>query len=410
MNEEVLYLPKEDILRAAENFPTPFFLYEERRLRENCRRLRDAFAKLFSGFRPLYAVKANPNPHLLKIIISEGFGLDASSESEAWIAKKLGVGGMFTGNYNPPEELKPAKDAGFILNLDDVSMIPFLDKIGVPDKLSFRVNPGIGKASLATNVLAGPDAKFGIPFEQAPEAYKKAKEKGVKEFGIHMMTGSNVLDESYFPAIVERLFSIIADVASQTGIEISFMNIGGGFGVPYKLEEKSLDIEAVASHVRKIFDEQCGKHGIKEPVLFVEPGRYLTANAGWLVSRATVIKDGYKKFIGVDAASNDMPRPWMYGAYHHASVLNGSTAKEKVSIVGRLCENGDQLARERMLPAARPGDVVVIHNCGGHAYAMGGNYNGRPRHAEYLLADDGSFRKIRRAETSEDLYRTVESF
>lgn len=581
MNQQVLYFPKEGVAKAVEQFETPFFLYEEARIRENCRNFKAAFEKYFprrqadtsawqdasgakredltgdswAGFRPLYAVKANSNPEILKIIREEGFGFDCSSESECWITAKISgdtldgksdVGngdflGMFTGNYNPASELEMAKDAGFILNLDDVSMLDFfavgggekqvspmatrgeagLEKedvqlgvmkarddevalngamsMSVPETLSFRINPGVGKATIASNVFAGPNAKYGVPFEKAAEAYGLAKKAGVKHFGIHMMTGSNVPmeDQDYFANIVRKLFDIVADIKNKTWIEIEFMNIGGGFGVPYRPEEKSLDMEAVAKSVRRAFDEKCREHGLREPLLMAEPGRWIVADAGWLVAKVIVIKDSYKKFVGIDASSNDMPRPAIYGAYHYVSVVkkrncarqssaalsgnaeksvpgysgqgglqnltdqefvpgngksvtgdtfsenlsgvsgSGGEEKELVSIVGRICENNDQLAQDRLLPKCKIGDVIVIHNSGGHAYAMGHNYNGRPRHAEYLLEGDGlpesqqqargqgssetpseagragygekiRLRMIRRAETFEDLYRTTE--
>lgn len=455
INQQVVYFPKEAVLRAVEKFETPFFLYDEARLRENCRNFKKAFTKYFpdrrtvgkrcggfanlqTGFIPLYAVKANNNPELLKIIKEEGFGFDCSSESEAWITQKIGGWGMYTGNYTPVETLKYAKECGLILNLDDISMVPFLREIecGVSaptnaDCLSFRINPGIGGGERISVVTAGPDAKFGVPFEKAAEAYKAARELGVKKFGIHMMTGSNVPDENYFAKTVERLFEIVADIKEKTGIEIDFMNIGGGFGVPYKPEDKSLDIELVAKLIRGVFDRQCKKFGLKEPVLMAEPGRYIVADTGWLVGRVQVIKDGYKKFIGIDASSNDMPRPSIYGAYHYVTVVKkdertraqgsgagtSETGKsvtgdafhgalEKVSVVGTICENNDQFAKDRELPICEIGDIIVIHNCGGHAFAMGHNYNGKLRHAEYLLRKNGELRMIRRAETIEDLYKT----
>jgi diaminopimelate decarboxylase len=259
-------------------------------------------------------------------------------------------------------------------------------------------------------VFAGPNAKYGVPLEKASEAYAKAKEIGVKHFGIHTMTGSNVPTEesTYFANIVRKLFEIIAEIKERVGIEIEFINIGGGFGVPYRPEEESLNIDEIAASIKKVFDEQCEKYNLKPPKLIAEPGRWIAANAGWLVGKVNVIKDSYKKFVGIDASSNDMPRPSIYGAYHHASVIQQkpNPEKETVSVVGRICENNDQLAKDRELPKMEIGDTVVIHNCGAHAYAMGHNYNGRPRHAEYLIEKDGNIRKIRREETIEDLYET----
>lgn len=426
MNPEVIYYPKEAVLKAVEKFETPFFLYSEKRIRENCRKFKGAFDKYFSGkdghnFWPLYAVKANSNPQVLKIIIDEGFDFDASSETEIWLAEKLGAGGMFTGNYNPASELKMAKDAGLIVNLDDESMLDFFEEgtIEIPETIAFRINPGVGNSTIKSAILAGPDAKYGVPFEKAAEAYARAKSLGVKKFGIHMMTGSNVPieEQDYFANIVRKLFDVVADIKAKTGIEIELMNIGGGFGVPYRPEQKSLDIERLAQSVREAFDEKCKEHGLKEPRLMAEPGRYIVADAGWLVSKVVVIKDSYKKFVGIDASSNDMPRPSIYGAYHHVTVIPHATGGrsgdensrhlETVSIVGSICENNDQLAQDRELPVCKRGDIVVIHNCGGHAFSMGHNYNGRLRHAEYLLDLNEEFRQIRKPETAEYLYQNV---
>ncbi|EKD92710.1 MAG: hypothetical protein ACD_28C00357G0004 [uncultured bacterium] len=401
------YFPEEKIRQAADRFETPFFLYDEGRIRENSRHFREVFTHYFPNFEPLYAIKANPNPHVAKLILQEGFGIDASSESEIWLAQRLGAKGMYTGNYTPEAEMRAVQTSGLLLNLDDISLLETMELIGVPDVLSFRINPGIGKGSMKSNVFAGADAKFGVPFEQAPEAYRRAKAMGVKRFGIHMMTGSNVLDESYFETIVAKLLEIVAIIRDEAGVEIEFLNMGGGFGVPYRPEEKPLDLDRVAAGVRRAFDEAVERYGIREPQLMAEPGRYLTCDAGWLVSRVQVIKDGYKKFVGIDASSNDMPRPSIYEAHHEITVLTEEIQREVVSVVGRICENSDQFAKDRNLPVMKPGDVVAIHNCGAHAHAMGHNYNGRVRHAEIFLREDGSFQLIRRAETIEDLFRTV---
>jgi diaminopimelate decarboxylase len=282
-----------------------------------------------------------------------------------------------------------------------------IERIGVPEALSFRINPGIGKGDRGSNVLAGPDAKYGIPWEKAGVAYARARDMGVKRFGIHMMTGSNVLDEAYFGEITLTLFDIVAQIKKETGVEIDCMNIGGGFGVPYRPDEKSVDVEAVAKNVRFAFDTAIEKYNLKEPELMIEPGRYIGADAGWLVGKVVSIKDGYKRFIGIDASANDMPRPSIYGAYHHVTIMNDSDEMEIVSVVGSICENNDQFGKDRTLPKASIGDTVVIHNCGAHAHAMGHNYNGKPRHAEYMVESGGNIKKIRRAETVEDLFATT---
>lgn len=410
MNAAVLDLPTADIRRTAGKYPTPFFLYSERKIRANCSVFRDSFRSFFPSFEPLYAVKANNNPRLLGIIFSEGFGADASSEAEAWIVKKLGGRGMYTGNYTAPDEFRfVAKTGAFLLNLDDITMLPAVRKIGVPEFLSFRVNPGISKGGMKSLYLAGPDAKYGVPLAQAVTAYRRAKHMGVKRFGIHAMTGSNVLDEAYFESVAMILLETAGKLKKELGIRIERMNIGGGFGVPYRPKEKSLDLRRVAEGVRRAFDRQCAKYGLPEPLLMAEPGRIIMADTAWLVGRVNVVKEGYKKFAGIDAGMNDLPRPAIYDAYHHVTVVGKklSGKKQKINIVGRLCENNDQFARDRRLPVVRVGDLIAIHNAGAHAYAMGHNYNTRLRSAEYLLKENGSILKIRRAETFEDIFRTV---
>ena len=414
VNPKVIDLPTKDILRAARRYPTPFFIYSEKKIRANCSCFRDSFRSFFPTFDPLYAVKANTNPHLLKIIFSEGFGADASSEAEAWITGKLGGRGMYTGNYTTEQEFRFVARTGiFMLNLDDISMLPTIKKIftpNMPEFLSFRVNPGISKGGMKSLYLAGPDAKYGVPLEKIVEAYRCAKQMGVKRFGLHAMTGSNVLDEAYFESVATILLDIAGRLKRELGIQLERLNIGGGFGMPYRPEEKSLDLRRVAEGVRRAFDRQCAKYDMRAPILMAEPGRMIMADAGWLVGRVSVIKESYKKFAGIDAGMNDLPRPAIYDAYHHATVVGRSLAgkKEKINIVGRLCENNDQFAKDRLLPIVRVGDLIAIHNAGAHAYAMGHNYNNRLRSAEYLVAEKGAILKIRRAETIQDLFRTVD--
>ncbi|MBU4200638.1 MAG: diaminopimelate decarboxylase [Verrucomicrobia bacterium] len=408
INPKVIYLPTAAIQRAVRRYPTPFFLYEEQRIRENCRRFRDTFRKYFPSFAPLYAVKANTNPSLLKIIFSEGFGADASSEAEAWITRRLGGCGMYTGNYTTPEEFQfVLKTGGFQLNLDDISMLPTIRRLGAPEFLSFRVNPGLSQGGMKSLFLAGPDAKYGVPLEDIAAAYRQARSLGVKRFGIHAMTGSNVLDKTYFAAVAAKLLQIVARINREAGIVIERLNIGGGFGVPYRPEQKSLDLEAVARGVRQAFDAQCARYGITEPILMAEPGRCIMADTGWLIGRVHVIKNSQKTFVGIDAGMNDLPRPAIYDAYHQVTVLGKPLrgVVKKVNVVGRLCENNDQFARDRMLPVVKVGDFLVIHNAGAHAFAMAHNYNNRLRSAEYLLTRRGIMCRIRRAETIRDLFR-----
>jgi diaminopimelate decarboxylase len=410
-NHEVLRYPKREIGQAVNHFPTPFFIYEEDRIRENCQRLKSAFAKYFANFTPLYAVKANSNPHLLKIIQDEGFGFDCSSPSELWIVNQINGWGMYTGNYTTLDEFRFAQQfAQFRLNLDDISGLETIRQVGIPEFLSFRINPDLSPANkLSCHIMAGEGAKYGVPWEQAVEAYSRAKRLGVKRFGIHMMTGSNILDEAYFSAITEKLFDIMGQIKNQLGIDFDYLNIGGGLGIPYHPSEPSLNLETIAANLKRVFEQKCQTYGLKEPALMVEPGRFISANAGYLVSKVQVIKAGYKTFVGIDAGSNDMPRPALYGAYHHISILNKETQPqtEKVNVVGRLCVNTDQLAKDRLLPNPSIDDVLIIHSVGGYGYVLGHNFNGRLRSAEYLITPDKEIKQIRRAETIEDLFQTV---
>ena len=411
-NPDVTALPEAAIERALERFETPFYIYDEAKVRAKCRALVRAFGSRFARFEPLYAVKANTNPEVLRIVYSEGFGGDCSSEAEAWITRELGASGMYTGNYTTEAEYRFVKDSGLLINLDDVSMLPMVERNGAPEFLSFRINPGIARGGMKSLVFAGEDAKFGVPAEQAVEAYRGAQRLGVRRFGIHMMTGSNVLDEGYFELTASKLLDIAGEIRRQLGIEFEFerVNIGGGFGVPYRPEEPSLDLERLASGVRRAIDEGCARHGLREPSLMIEPGRWVLADCGWLVATVHVVKNARKTFAGVDAGMNDLPRPSIYDAYHHITVLGKPPGAPlaPVSVVGRLCENNDQFAKDRMLPPIEVGDRVVIHNAGAHCYAMSHNYNNRLRCAEVLLAEDGTLRQIRRAETFEDLFKTVE--
>ncbi len=409
INQNVVDLPTAKIKEAVNKLQTPFFIYDENKIRKNCQTFSQTFADKFPGFAPLFAVKANTNPDLLKIIFSEGFGADASSEAEAWIAHKLGQWGMYTGNYTKEDEFKFVKKCNLMINLDDISMLPTLKKIGMPEFISFRINPGISKGGMKSLFFAGPDAKYGVPAEGVVDAYRKAKRMGVKRFGMHTMTGSNVLDEKYFPAVAGKLLDLAAELKNKLKIDLEYINIGGGFGVPYKPNEKSLDLNKVVNGLRKVFNQKCKEHNIKEPTLMAEPGRWIMADTGWLIGKVNVIKDSYKKFAGIDCGMNDLPRPAIYDAYHHITVLGKSlkARQEKINIVGRLCENNDQFAKERLLPKIKIGDHIVIHNAGAHAYAMGHNYNNRPRSAEYLIKTKGGFKKIRRAETIEDLFKTT---
>jgi diaminopimelate decarboxylase len=321
----------------------------------------------------------------------------------------MGAQGTHTGNYLREASVRTVLDSHLLLNLDDLSILETVKKIRVPEFLSFRINPGIGSSTMKSNLLAGPDAKYGVPWEQATEAYRQAKQAGVKRFGIHMMTGSNVATEDYFPGVTRKLLEIAGRAHNELAIDFEYLNIGGGFNVPYRPEEPTFDLRKTAHSLRQVFDEELKKWHMREPRLMVEPGRRVLCDAGFLVGTVHVIKHGYKTFVGIDASSSDMPRPAIYDAYHHVSVLGKDPAakRETVNVVGTICENSDQFAKDRSLPPIEVGDHIVIHNCGAHAFAMGHNYNGKLRSAEYLLTSSGEIRPIRRAETVDDLYRTV---
>jgi diaminopimelate decarboxylase len=411
-----LYWDGHLISGLAEKFGTPLYVYSEERLRENYRRLHDAFSKNYENFRLYYAIKSNNNLSVLKILRREGAGADCSSPAEILFAKKAGFDNgsmLYTGNYNTDDEFRFAIREGVTLNLDDISHISRVEKIKKQKIACLRINPGIGKGEFPQITTGGPDAKFGIPFEKAVEAYAELKRSGVEEFGIHMMTGSNVLDAEYFREITSKLLDIAGDVSRKVGIKFSFINIGGGFGIPYRPREPNLDIEYVGYIVTKTFKEKCDEHSLGRPQLRIEPGRYIIGDAGILIARVTSIKDGYKKFIGCDAGMNTLIRPALYGAYHHIFVDGRVDKKgregqhkgplETVNICGQICENADQFAKDRKMPkATSEGDLLVFLNCGAYGFGMSSQYNSRPRAAE-ILTNKLVAMVIREKETELDL-------
>ncbi len=416
-NPEVLRYPEEAIKKSVEEFGTPFFLFEEGRIRERCREMQETFRKYFSDFRPIYAAKANFNPYILKIIQEEGFGLDCSSSAEVWMCNKLKAHGMHTGNNLSHEEITEILDTpNLLLNLDDLSMWEKVEELGrIPEFISFRINTGFAKeqGGVSGNLLSGENAKYGVPHEKAVEAYRRARDAGVARFGIHAMTGSNVRDENYFSQVSEKLWEVMGKLHAELGITFEIMNPGGGYGVPYRPEEASLNLDKIASQMAEVFERKSKEYGIPMPALMVEPGRWITCDSGFLVGRVRAINEKYKTFVGIDVSTNAMPRPWAYGAYHHISVVGKETEdvqRKVVRVVGSICENSDQWTQEdRLLPEMELGDIVVIHDCGAHGCTMGHNYNGRMRPKEVLLTPDGSFRLIREEETIPDLLSRVPS-
>lgn len=412
-----LNLPENEIRHLAKTFETPLQIYDGSLIIENQKNFINTMTNNFPNFRQYFAVKALPNPHILKLLIQNGSYLDCSSRVELEIAKRLGLRGnqiMFTSNYTCKEDLIFAKELGAIINLDDISIIDDLAKLGkMPELLCFRLNPGIGKTDSETvsNVLGGPDAKFGIPPFQIVEAFKKAKDLGVKKFGIHMMTGSNVLNLDYWDELIKILFQNINKIKEITDIYPSFINIGGGIGIPYKPDQPKIDIEAFSNQIRASITREIQLYNIPEPDLYMENGRFITGPYGWLISKCNVIKNTYAKYCGLDASMSNLMRPGMYGAFHHISIVGKEkeTVTEKVNVVGTLCENNDWFAKDRELPIAEVGDLFVIHDTGAHSHSMGFQYNGKLRCAE-IIVFNGSFNGmcyIRRKETIDDYLSTI---
>lgn len=403
---------KEQLDSIIENHPTPFHIYDEKAIRENARYFKNAFS-WNEGFKEYYAIKAAPNPYLMKILREEGFGIDCSSVAELELAKRIGMSGdeiMLTSNDTPAYEFQLAKDLDAIINLDDISHIEFVEKnVGLPDTICMRYNPGSLKEG---NLIIGhpEEAKYGFTREQMIEGYKTLKEKGVKHFGIHTMVASNELDPGYFVETAELLFNLIVEVYEKTGVKIEFANLGGGIGIPYKPGEKPVDMEFVSAGVKKLYDEIIVKSGIAPLKLFFESGRAITGPYGYLVTKVRHIKKTYKTYAGLDACMTNLMRPALYGAYHHITVMGkeNDEANVKYDVTGSLCENNDKFAIDRMLPEIEPEDIVVIHDTGAHGHSMGFNYNGKLKSAELLLRENGDVAEIRRAETLEDYFATLD--
>ena len=405
----VLFIGGASTIELAEKYGTPLYAYDEQAIRARYKRLANAFKKHYPNFKCKYAIKANNNPAILNILRQEGAGADASCIEEIALAEQAGFKDiLYSGVYHTNAELKTAIGKNVIINLEDVSQLPRLLKFGKPEILSFRINPGIGKGSFEGNIFGGPDAKFGVPEEKAVEAYRQAKGAGIKRFGIHMMTGSCVIEEGYFEQITAKLLDIAGQIHKELGIDFEFVDIGGGFGVSYKPGESDLNIEKVAENVCKLFSQKLKEHGLKEPLLTIEPGRFIVCEPGILLCKVHSIKEAKKKFIGVDAGLHTLLRPALYGAYHEIKIANRLNAKgeEKVNIVGQICENTDQLAKDRLMPQIEVGDILAILNGGSYGFSMSSQYNTRPRAAE-VLVNNGKHELIRKRETLDDIVRNV---
>jgi diaminopimelate decarboxylase len=392
----------------ADHYGTPFHIYDEAGIRDTGRALKEAFASA-PGFQEFYAVKALPNPAVLEIMKSMGFGFDCSSITELMLSRRIGAAPddiMFTSNNTSQEEFFAAEaDGGAILNLDDISLLPKVPRL--PERICFRYNPGPRRTG--NEIIGNPvEAKYGVSHEQIVDAYRTAREMGVRRFGLHTMLASNERKHAYMVQTAEMLLSLIEEIHEGAGINFEFINIGGGLGIPYHPDDPPLDIVAMAGGITRSLDRFREKHGYA-PKLCMESGRYMTGPHGALVTAAINRKEIYRTYVGVDACMSALMRPGMYGAYHHIDVLgkDGAAGTEVVD-VGSLCENNDKFAVQRLLPPIGDGDLLVIHDTGAHGHAMGFNYNGKLRPQEILLRTDGTTELIRRAETPEDYFATLE--
>jgi len=407
-NMKKIPFTKTQIEKIITKYPTPFYIYDENAIRANAQKLNKAFA-WNSGFKEFFAVKALPNPYILSILKEEGFGADCSSLAELYLAEQVGLQGeqiMFTSNATAAQEYKKARELGAIINLDDITHIEFLEKIaGLPELLSFRYNPG---ALREGGIFIGnpEEAKFGLTKEQLFAAYRLAKQKGVKRFGLHTMIVSNQLDEQYFVETVEMLLTLVDELQTEIGISFEFINIGGGIGIPYRPEDKIFSLEKLSRAIMYLYQ----KKNSKNLKLFMESGRMITGPYGYLVTKIIHTKDTYKKYLCVDACMANLMRPGMYGAYHHITNITHPDAKEEAvyDVSGSLCENNDKFAIGRTLPKSQVGDILVIHDTGAHGHTMGFNYNGKLRSAELLLNRNKKIKLIRRAETLEDYFKTLD--
>ena len=414
MMEKRPFVSLEQIQEMAEKFPTPFHLYDEKGIRENARKLHQAFA-WNPGFKEYFAVKATPNPFILKILKEEGCGTDCSSATELMLSEGCGFSGkeiMFSSNDTPPEEFAMAHKLGAVINLDDITHIACLEETlgAIPETVSCRFNPG-GVYTISNGIMDNPgDAKYGMTEAQLIEAYKILKEKGAKHFGIHAFLFSNTVTNDNYPMLARTLFELAVRVKKETGISAEFINLSGGVGIAYRPEQEPNDILAIGEGVRRVYEEVLVPEGMGDVAICTECGRFMLGPYGCLVTKAIHEKHTYKEYIGVDACAANLMRPAMYGAYHHITVAGKEEAvcDHKYDIVGSLCENNDKFAVDRMLPEIAMGDYLVIHDTGAHGFAMGYNYNGRLRSAELLLKEDGSVELIRRAETPKDYFATFD--
>ena len=414
--EKIPFVTKEKVEEIVKTIPTPLHIYDEKGIRENAQKLKDAFA-WNKGFKEFFAVKATPNPFLIDILREYGCGCDCSSLTELMLSHAMGVKGgdiMFSSNDTPAEEFAYANEIGATINLDDITHIDFLEKtIGkIPETISCRYNPG-GYFKISNSIMDNPgDAKYGMTTEQLFEAFKILKAKGAKHFGIHAFLASNTVTNEYYPTLAKTLFEVAVKLEKETGADIKFINLSGGIGIPYKPDQEPNDIAAIGEGVRKVYEEVLVPAGMGDVALYTELGRFMLAPYGHLITKAIHEKHTHKEYIGVDACAVNLMRPAMYGAYHHITVLGkeNEPCDHMYDVTGSLCENNDKFAIDRMLPKIDMGDYLAIHDTGAHGFSMGYNYNGKLRSAEVLLKEDGSHELIRRAETPKDYFATFDCF
>jgi len=408
--KKIIPFSEKKIKEFANNTKTPFYLYYENGIRERIKTLQDAFS--WAEFKEFFAIKATPNPRILSIVKEEGCGVDCSSMAELILAEKAGFKGdeiLFTSNDTPLEEYEKALSLGATLNLDDIGHIDILkEHLHIPELVSIRYNPGGDFGNYIIGNLK--ESKFGVPKKDLIRGFEVLQKYGAKKFGLHIMAVSNELNPHNHIKVAEIMFNLVLEIHTNLGINFDFVDLGGGFGIPYKPDEKELDIYYVSSEIKKLYEKIILKNGINPPKIYMEHGRYITGPNGYLVTRVLHIKNSYKKYAGIDANSANLLRPAMYRAYHHITVLNkplNITEAELYDVVGSLCENNDKLAEDRLLPKLEVGDILIFHDVGAHGHAMGFNYNGKLRSAEYLFTNDQSYELIRRAETLDDYFATL---
>ena len=415
MSKKIPFVTKEQLEKIVSQYPTPFHLYDEAGIRRTARLVNKAFS-WNKGFKEYFAVKATPNPYLLQILREEGCGADCSSYTELQMSDAVGFKEseiVFSSNATPAEDFKLARKLNVTINLDDITHIDFLEKVAdIPETVCCRYNPG-GYFSISNNIMDNPgDAKYGFTTEQMFEGYKILKAKGVENFGIHSFLASNTVTNDYYPTLARELFELAVKLKEETGAHITFINLSGGIGIPYRPDQEPNDIRVIGEGVRKVYEEVLVPAGMGDVAIYTELGRYMMAPYGHLVTQVIHEKHTHKEYIGVDACAVNLMRPAMYGAYHHITVLGkeNEPCDHKYDVTGSLCENNDKFAIDRMLPKIDIGDYIAIHDTGAHGFAMGYNYNGKLKSAELLLKEDGSVEMIRRAETPRDYFATFDCF